>query len=177
MTTDELVVLLAWCGFALWGGSLVSFIKHKDRLAAILNGIVALPFLIMPAIDLIKWRSDPAEYVRGCCTSWITRGWRNGGPINPCVSRVWTGLSRSSPLGNRPVSVQWGWARGPVPSRLFLSYSVLIDAVTQASAKEKTAIGLCLVFSAAVAVFAIRAGWNLPNVIMSLALIRYCTAS
>jgi len=64
MTTDELVVLLAWCGFALWGGSLVSFIKHKDRLAAILNGIVALPFLIMPAIDLIKWRSDPAEYVR-----------------------------------------------------------------------------------------------------------------
>lgn len=64
MTTDELVAVLAWCGLALCAGSLVSFIKHKDRVAAVLNGIVALPFLIMPAIDLVKWRNDPAGYVR-----------------------------------------------------------------------------------------------------------------
>ena len=64
MTTDELVALLAWWGLAVWVSALVAFISHKDRIAAVLNGIVALPFLIMPAIDLVKWRSDPAEYVR-----------------------------------------------------------------------------------------------------------------
>jgi hypothetical protein len=64
MTTDELVALLAWCGLALWVGALLVFISHKDRIAAILNAIMALPFLIMPSIDIIKWHSDPTAYVR-----------------------------------------------------------------------------------------------------------------
>jgi hypothetical protein len=64
VTTDELVALLAWCGLALWVSALLSVITHKNRIAAILNAIMTLPFLIMPAIELLKWHSDPSAYVR-----------------------------------------------------------------------------------------------------------------
>lgn len=64
MTTDELIRLLAWFGLVLWMGAFLCFIKHKDRVVAILNAIVALPFLVAPSIELLRWRSDPAAYVR-----------------------------------------------------------------------------------------------------------------
>jgi len=64
MTSEQLIPLLAWFGLALSAAALVSFVKHKDRLAAILNSIVVLPFLIVPSIDLLEWHRDPAAYVR-----------------------------------------------------------------------------------------------------------------
>jgi hypothetical protein len=64
VTADELILFLAWLGLVLWAAALVSFINHKNRLAAILNAIVALPFLIAPLRELLEWRSDPGAYVR-----------------------------------------------------------------------------------------------------------------
>ena len=64
MATDELIPLLAWLGFGLLVAALVSFISHKDRLAAILNATAALPFVIAPLMELLKWRIDPEAYVR-----------------------------------------------------------------------------------------------------------------
>jgi len=64
VTTDQLVALLAWCGLALWVGALASVITRTHRIAALLNAIMALLSLIMPSIELLKWRTDPSAYVR-----------------------------------------------------------------------------------------------------------------
>jgi len=64
MTTEELVALLAWCGLAVWVSALVAIIRYKGRIAAILNAIMALPFLVLPSIELLRWHGDPAAYVR-----------------------------------------------------------------------------------------------------------------
>jgi hypothetical protein len=64
MTGDQVVPVLAWLGLALWVGAFVLFVRHRDRAAAALQAVVALPFLIAPVVTLLKWRIDPASYVR-----------------------------------------------------------------------------------------------------------------
>lgn len=64
MTGDELARIFAWLGLGLWVIALVSFVKRRDRAAAVIQGIVALPFVIGPAVTLIKWRIDPVAYTR-----------------------------------------------------------------------------------------------------------------
>jgi hypothetical protein len=62
--TSDVVRSLAWLGLGLWVVALVLFFIRRDRVAAILQAVIVLPFIIAPAITLIKWRLDPTAYVR-----------------------------------------------------------------------------------------------------------------
>jgi hypothetical protein len=64
VTGDQAVSVFAWLGLALWVGSFALFVTRSYRAAATLQAVIALPFAIATLITLIKWRMDPAAYVR-----------------------------------------------------------------------------------------------------------------
>ena len=64
MTGDAIVPLLAWLGLALWVTALVLFLRHRDRVAAVLGAVIALPYVLAPMVTLLRWAIDPAGYAR-----------------------------------------------------------------------------------------------------------------
>lgn len=72
MTTEQIMAALAWIGLALWLGALALAIAHRYRAAAVLTGMLAVPFLVPAVFTLLRWGIDAEGYVRQYGTAALT---------------------------------------------------------------------------------------------------------